>query len=62
MLQSHSKEEIEKIWLPKHKEEDYPVPLHSHIRWMMNAGFQDLDVVWKYYMFGIYGGTKIKDK
>jgi len=58
MLQSHTKEEIEKIWLPKHKEEDFPVPLNSHICWMKNAGFQDVDVVWKYYMFGVYGGLK----
>ena len=62
MLQSHSKEEIEKIWLPKHKEEDFPVPLQNHIRWMKNAGFQDVDVVWKYYMFGVYGGTKIENQ
>jgi tRNA (cmo5U34)-methyltransferase len=56
MLQSHTKEEIAKIWIPKHKEEDFPVPLHCHIRWMKDAGFQDIDVVWKYYMFGVYGG------
>jgi tRNA (cmo5U34)-methyltransferase len=58
MLRSHSKEEIEKIWLPKHYEEDFPVPLLSHIQWMRNAGFQDVDVVWKYYMFAVYGGRK----
>jgi len=61
MLQSHTKEEIEKIWLPKHKEEDFPVPLHSHIQWMKNTGFQYVDVVWKYYMFGVYGGAKIEN-
>lgn len=51
-------DEIEKIWIPKHKEEDFPVPLKSHIRWMKNVGFQDVDVVWKYYSFGVYGGLK----
>jgi tRNA (cmo5U34)-methyltransferase len=56
MLQSHTKEDIMKIWIPKHKEEDFPVPLYCHIKWMKDAGFQDVDVVWKYYMFGVYGG------
>lgn len=58
LLQTHNPEEVEKIWLPKHREEDFPSPLTSHIKWMKDAGFCDVDVVWKYYMFGVYGGKK----
>ncbi len=58
MLQYRSREEVEEIWLPKHREEDFPSPLHHHIQWMKEAGFTDVDVVWKYYMFGVYGGKK----
>jgi tRNA (cmo5U34)-methyltransferase len=58
MLQYRSQEEVEEIWLPKHREEDFPSPLHSHIQWMKEAGFTEVDVVWKYYMFGVYGGKK----
>jgi tRNA (cmo5U34)-methyltransferase len=58
MLQNHTLEEVEKIWLPKHREEDFPAPLRSHIQWLEEAGFQEVDVVWKYYMFGVCGGRK----
>ncbi|NYB51605.1 MAG: class I SAM-dependent methyltransferase [Methanobacteriaceae archaeon] len=58
MLQNHTKEEIESIWLPKHREEDFPSPLMNHVVWMEDAGFEVVDVVWKYYMFGVYGGKK----
>lgn len=58
MLQNHNQEEVEKTWLAKHREEDFPSPLPSHIQWMKEAGFNDVDVVWKYYMFGVYGGKK----
>jgi tRNA (cmo5U34)-methyltransferase len=58
MLESHTPEEVETIWLPKHREEDFPSPLISHIQWLEEAGFQEVDVVWKCYMFGIYGGKK----
>jgi tRNA (cmo5U34)-methyltransferase len=58
MLENHTLEEVKEIWLPKHREEDFPSPLHSHILWLEDAGFKEVDVVWKYYMFGVYGGKK----
>jgi tRNA (cmo5U34)-methyltransferase len=58
MLDSHSQEEIDTIWLPRYREEDFPSPLRSHIQWLEEAGFCEVDVVWKYYMFGVYGGRK----
>jgi tRNA (cmo5U34)-methyltransferase len=58
MLDSHSQEEIDTIWLPRYREEDFPSPLRSHIQWLEKAGFREVDVVWKYYMFGVYGGRK----
>lgn len=58
MLKSHSQEEIEMIWLPRHRKEDFPSPLRSHIQWLEEAGFKNVDVVWKYYMFGVYGGRR----
>jgi tRNA (cmo5U34)-methyltransferase len=58
MLENHTPEEVKGIWLPKHREEDFPSPLHSHILWLEDAGFKEVDVVWKYYMFGVYGGKK----
>lgn len=60
MLENHSQEEVEKIWLPKHREEDHPSPLINHVQWLKEAGFTDVDMVWKYYMFGVYGGKKYR--
>ncbi|HMK53372.1 MAG TPA: methyltransferase domain-containing protein [Methanobacteriaceae archaeon] len=58
MLQHHDSEEIDNVWFPKHYEEDNPQPLSDHLDWLKEAGFQDVDVVWKYYYFGVYGGKK----
>lgn len=58
MLKSHTKEEIDSVWLPKHREEDFPAPLMDHIHWMEEVGFEEVDVVWKSHMFGVYGGKK----
>jgi tRNA (cmo5U34)-methyltransferase len=58
MLKSHTQEEIDTVWLPKHREEDFPAPLMDHIHWLEDAGFEDVDVVWKSFMFGVYGGKK----
>lgn len=58
MLNSHTQEEIDSVWLPKHREEDFPAPLMDHIHWLEDAGFEEVDVVWKSYMFGVYGGKK----
>ena len=58
MLKSHTQEDIDTIWLPRYREEDFPSPLRSHIHWLEEAGFRDVDVVWKCYMFGVYGGKK----
>lgn len=58
MLKSHTKEEIDSVWLPKHREEDFPAPLMDHIHWMEEIGFEEVDVMWKSHMFGVYGGKK----
>jgi len=58
MLKSHTQEEINSVWLPKHREEDFPAQLMDHIHWLEDAGFEEVDVVWKSYMFGVYGGKK----
>ncbi|MGC9517043.1 MAG: class I SAM-dependent methyltransferase [Methanomicrobiales archaeon] len=59
MMKKISKGEIESKWLPKHKEEDIPAKITDHLEWMEKAGFKEIDVVWKYYYFGVYGGTKL---
>lgn len=58
MFQHHTPEEVETVWLARHHQEDNPQPLQDHLNRLKEAGFQNLDVVWKHYYFGVYGGRK----
>jgi tRNA (cmo5U34)-methyltransferase len=58
MLQNVSREEMEHTWLPKYCDEDRPARLTDHLAWLAKAGFTDVDVVWKYYNYAVYGGTR----
>jgi len=58
MLQTYSQQEVEEIWFSKHQEEDHPQTLPDHRDWLEKAGFKEVDVVWRYYYFGVYGGRK----
>jgi len=58
MAKSVSKQEIEKKWIPKYREEDRPARLMDQLAWLGEIGFIDTDVVWKFYNFAVYGGAK----
>jgi tRNA (cmo5U34)-methyltransferase len=53
-----SVEEIEQKWIPQHYDEDHPANLMSQLAWLQNMGFAEVDVIWKYYNFSVYGGRK----
>lgn len=53
-----SMEEIEQKWIPTYKEEDRPTTMMNHIDWLKEIGFNDIDIVWKYYNFCVYSGMK----
>lgn len=53
-------EEIEDTWMAKHHKEDRPEVLLDQISWLKDIGFKEIDIVWKYYNFAVYGGTKPK--
>jgi tRNA (cmo5U34)-methyltransferase len=50
--------EIENTWIAKYKSEDRPVLLMHHLDWLKEIGFKNIDVVWKYYNYCVYGGYK----
>jgi len=58
MSKSCSIEEVENTWLPKYREEDSPTTLLNHLIWLQEAGFKDVDIIWKYYNYGVYGGRR----
>ncbi len=53
-----TKEEIYANWLLKYKSEDRPAKLTDQLKWLERCGFRSVDIIWKYYNFCVYGGTK----
>jgi tRNA (cmo5U34)-methyltransferase len=51
-------EEIEEKWIRKYQAEDRPARLIDQIAWLAEIGFADVDVLWKYYNFAVYGGVR----
>jgi tRNA (cmo5U34)-methyltransferase len=58
MKKSIPEEEIEKVWMKKYADEDRPAVWTAQCRWLSDIGFADVDVVWKYYNFAVFGGVK----
>jgi tRNA (cmo5U34)-methyltransferase len=56
-----TEEEINNRWLPQYREEDRPAKLMNQIVWLTNLGFLEVDIIWKYYNFAVYGGRKSGD-
>ena len=53
-----SEQEIENTWLPNYYREDRPAQLIRQLNWLSEIGFIDIDILWKYYNFAVYGGRK----
>jgi tRNA (cmo5U34)-methyltransferase len=58
MHRSISSDEIEGKWMPKYHEEDHPAKLTNHLAWLAEIGFSDVDVIWKYFNFAVFGGVR----
>ncbi|MTD42277.1 methyltransferase domain-containing protein [Erwinia sp. CPCC 100877] len=58
MQQQISMQEIQERWLKSHFEEDRPVALISELQILEEIGFQNVDVVYKYYNYAVYLGQK----
>ena len=56
MQRSVSEEDIDGTWMPRYEAEDRPAPLLDQLAWLTTIGFREVDVVWKYYNFAVYGG------
>lgn len=58
MCRNVMKDEVENKWIPTYYEEDRPVSMMEHIEMLKEAGFADIDIVWKYYNFAVYMAKK----
>jgi tRNA (cmo5U34)-methyltransferase len=50
--------EIEEKWIPNYEDDDRPAKLIEQLAWLAEIGFSEVDVVWKYFNFAVYGGRK----
>ena len=44
--------------LVRYKNEDMPAKLTDQLNWLAEIGFKEVEVIWKYYNFAVYGGVK----
>jgi tRNA (cmo5U34)-methyltransferase len=58
MRKQLSEDEIENQCISKYYEEDRPAKLLEQLSWLTDLGFHEVDVLWKYYNFAVYGGCK----
>lgn len=58
MCRNVSMDEVLNKWIPKYYEEDSPASLADHFKMLKEAGFDIVDVVWKYYNFAVYMAVK----
>ena len=57
LSQNLSEDRVDKN-IERYYEEDSPESIMNHLKWLEEAGFRDVDVIRKYYNFGLYGGIK----
>lgn len=58
MQRQISENEVENVWLRKYSEEDRPAQLVEQLTWLTEIGYRNVDILWKYYNFAVYGGVK----
>lgn len=58
LRKSFTDDQIDNEVLVNYHNEDYPVTIGRHIELLEEAGFVDIDVIWKNNQFAVYGGRK----
>jgi len=48
--------------LEKYQADDNPSELFNHLKWLENSGFNQVETIWKYYNFAIFGGYKTEKR
>ncbi|MGL6194914.1 MAG: class I SAM-dependent methyltransferase [Thermoguttaceae bacterium] len=51
-------DEVNNKWLKTYREEDRPVPIATHLKWLAEVGFTGIDVLLKQCLGAVYCGTK----
>lgn len=58
MHQQGIDKETERRWLGQHYNDDFPSILLNQLSWLQRLSFTEVDVLWKYYNFAVYGGRR----
>jgi tRNA (cmo5U34)-methyltransferase len=58
MLEHRPADEVRTKWIAGYAGDDRPAKLADQFQWLNEIGFRAVDVVWKYYLFAVYGGRK----
>lgn len=48
--------------LEKYQADDNPSTLYEHLTWLENSGFNQVETIWKYYNFAVFGGFKFANE
>lgn len=48
--------------LEKYQADDNPSTLYEHLNWLELSGFNQVETIWKYYNFAVFGGFKISNR
>jgi len=58
MLESVTEREVQEKWVPQSKAEDFPTSMINHLTWLEEIGFKGQDIIWKYYGWAVYCGSR----
>lgn len=58
MLRNVTSFEVENKWIPSYHTEDRPISMLEHLCMLKETGFDNMDIVWKYYNFCVFMATK----
>lgn len=57
-IKNRSEVRLENKLLERYQADDNPSELFDHLKWLEHSGFNQVETIWKYYNFAIFGGFK----
>lgn len=60
LIKQYNKSRLDTNTLEKYQTDDNPSELFKHLKWLDISGFQQVETIWKYYNFAIFGGYKVE--
>ena len=58
VIKNFAQNGLEDKTIEKYQTDDNPSTLYEHLKWLEDSGFNQVETVWKYYNFVIFGGFK----